>query len=127
LLIGYGITPRKTFTLNFPTIIPDEYIKDYIRGYIDGDGSLYFLNDKRYKKPLFYLNMVGNEQFIKRIKELIKEKLGIDGKFRKNTSIYILEYIKKDSIRKLCEWLYQPGCISLERKWSKWLLVKGDE
>lgn len=37
--INKGVFPNKTFTLTVPSI-PDEYIPDFIRGCIDGDGSI---------------------------------------------------------------------------------------
>ena len=40
-LSHYGIVPKKTFTLKPPTFLSKEYAIDYIRGYFDGDGSIY--------------------------------------------------------------------------------------
>ena len=37
----YGITPRKTLTLTPPDLLDPKYRMDYIRGYFDGDGSVY--------------------------------------------------------------------------------------
>ena len=42
-LAHYGITPKKTFTLQPPDFLLPEYRIDYIRGYFDGDGSIYQL------------------------------------------------------------------------------------
>lgn len=42
-LSHYGIEPEKTFSLKPPTFLKDEYAIDYIRGYFDGDGSIYYL------------------------------------------------------------------------------------
>ena len=39
-LISCGIVPNKTGKENLPSSIPEEYIKDFIRGYFDGDGSI---------------------------------------------------------------------------------------
>ena len=38
--IDHGCTPRKTLTVKLPDI-PDQYMPDFLRGCIDGDGSLY--------------------------------------------------------------------------------------
>ena len=37
-LANYNIIPNKTFLLDFPTNLPRQYWKDFIRGYFDGDG-----------------------------------------------------------------------------------------
>lgn len=37
----YGIVNNKTFTLNKLPELPDEYMIDYIRGYVDGDGTIF--------------------------------------------------------------------------------------
>ena len=37
----YNIVPVKTFILQPPTFLKSEYIKDFIRGYFDGDGCIY--------------------------------------------------------------------------------------
>jgi len=39
-LIDLGIVPRKTYSLVMPQI-PEEYFADYVRGFFDGDGSVY--------------------------------------------------------------------------------------
>jgi len=44
-----GLTPRKTFTVKFPTKIPNIYLKDFLRGVFEGDGSVSY-NDKRQAK-----------------------------------------------------------------------------
>jgi hypothetical protein len=38
-LLRLGGTERKSLTLTWPDV-PDEFLADFIRGYIDGDGSL---------------------------------------------------------------------------------------
>lgn len=39
-VIKFGITPRKTLSLE-PIKVPDEYFRDFVRGYFDADGSVY--------------------------------------------------------------------------------------
>jgi len=41
-LLNLGIHPRKTYNLN-PIKVPDEYFPDFVRGFFDGDGSVYIL------------------------------------------------------------------------------------
>ena len=44
-LIGLGITPRKSLTLKFPEM-PEPYVRHFIRGCWDGDGSFHYENGK---------------------------------------------------------------------------------
>jgi len=39
-LIKLGINPRKTYNLE-PIKVPEKYFPDYVRGFFDGDGSVY--------------------------------------------------------------------------------------
>lgn len=46
----FNITPRKTydFQFKFPfELIPKEYLWDFIRGFIDGDGQVTYLENTR--------------------------------------------------------------------------------
>lgn len=42
-LAHYGIIPEKTFKLTPPCLLNNKYNIDFIRGYFDGDGSIYYL------------------------------------------------------------------------------------
>ena len=56
-LIGLGCTPRKSLTLKFPTV-PDSYINHFVRGYYDGDGSIFFNKPNTIK-----IKLVGTKPF----------------------------------------------------------------
>ncbi|NIO20686.1 MAG: hypothetical protein GTN76_08095, partial [Candidatus Aenigmarchaeota archaeon] len=43
-LIGLGLTPRKSLTMKFPEV-PPEYMRHFIRGCWDGDGSVFLSAD----------------------------------------------------------------------------------
>lgn len=45
-LAHYGIIPQKTFKLIPPYLLNDKYNIDYIRGYFDGDGSIYYVQNQ---------------------------------------------------------------------------------
>jgi len=60
---NFRILPRKTLKLDFPKNLPEMYYKDYIRGYIDGDGTLSYFKDKTSNR--FSLSYAGNCDFIK--------------------------------------------------------------
>ena len=43
----YNIVPDKTFTLKPPIFLKEDFYIDFIRGYFDGDGSVYIKDNKR--------------------------------------------------------------------------------
>ena len=61
-LINKGCVPKKSLILKFPTYeqVPQKLMKDFIRGYFDGDG--WFTNTK----DCFQVGIIGTENFIHR-------------------------------------------------------------
>jgi hypothetical protein len=41
-LARWGIVPNKTFTISFPEQLPPQWHSAFVRGYFDGDGSIYW-------------------------------------------------------------------------------------
>jgi len=55
-LLGLGFTPNKSKTLRMPAV-PREHFGDFVRGYFDGDGCVYFkklkVTDRKKEKWIF--------------------------------------------------------------------------
>ena len=66
-LSKYYIVPNKSYIEFGVPPIPEEYIWDFIRGYFDGDGSIYFTNNK------FILSFVGNKKFLNELKGILNK------------------------------------------------------
>ena len=112
-LIALGGTERKSKTLQFPNI-PIEFLPDFIRGYFDGDGSVYNVKGKRINTNF----ACGSNKFLQSLLQLLKKEAEIEG-----GSISIanqsLTFGKKDSI-KLGNYIYQNNPeLYLLRKYEK--------
>lgn len=64
-LINMGLGGNKTYTLNSRILkyIPKFLMRDFLRGYFDGDGNVFF--GKRYSSGIKYnINICGNKNFL---------------------------------------------------------------
>ncbi|MBL7150190.1 MAG: hypothetical protein ISS84_00980 [Candidatus Pacebacteria bacterium] len=82
-LTKIGVPPgKKSGKIKFPSL-PKKYTKHFIKGYFDGDGSIFTLNQKRkYKNKIysyFYKYLTFKSKSLKFLKELNK-KLNFLGK-----------------------------------------------
>ncbi|MFH1643442.1 MAG: hypothetical protein ABH967_02310 [Patescibacteria group bacterium] len=110
-----GISYRKSLRENVPKI-PKKYIRDFIRGLIDGDGSICF--DKR-EYPT--LSLCGGEKIVTFVKNHFFSEFNIHSKIsqaKKNGKKYNLFYItyRANSAKTLIEYLYDHADLYLERK-----------
>lgn len=134
-LIELGCTPVKSLTLEFPNnnILPDKYLRDFIRGYFDGDGGVsytegeYFnsARNKYYKQYNYRCYFCGNEQFLTKLKEVLNSNgISTSDLKKDNRSQAVNIYIYgSDNIDKLQKYLYTDNCVNLSRKFDKFFFI----
>ena len=121
-LLQAGLTPAKSLSL-LALNIPNEYYADFVRGYFDGDGTIYGYQDHRWKSSyMFYTSFAsGSKIFLRWLQYTNNQLLEIKpGKLSYSTRAYKLTYAKTSS-KKLFESLYYPNCICLRRKYCRWI------
>jgi len=121
-LIRHGCTPRKTFTIKFPTTIPDHLIRHFIRGYSDGDGCISWHYDKRRIKSIEnHWTILGTNDFLQKIANILYEKFDIHYHISKRDNIYQLRIWRKLDFRECLDWIYKDSdkTLCLQRKHEK--------
>jgi hypothetical protein len=103
-----GVLIKKSKKLEFPNKIPNDLINHFIRGYFDGDGSVFKRND-----GYFGVSILGTENFLKKILELsdIHKKIY---KYKKKEIHYISLCCR--GVKKFLDFIYKDSNIYLERK-----------
>lgn len=114
-IISKGIIPNKTTRIKLPKV-PSEFMRDFIRGYFDGDGSFYI--DKNRSKSTY--SFLGNINFINEL-EKVFEKIGCSKKIPsihnvRSTNCYRIRYSSKEDLKKIYSFMYYPNCFHLTRK-----------
>lgn len=112
-LILLGLYPNKSLTIEFPDI-PKECLHHFVRGYLDGDGCVYFYRalGKRGKlvtKKLSVIFTSGSEIFLEKLNNSLKKHLTLkQKKIYKGQRAYQLRYGTSDSV-KLFSFLYKDA------------------
>lgn len=114
-----GMFPRKSNTLEYPES-GLFYRNHFIRGYFDGDGSIY-VNEKVYRQPT--ASFLGTEQFLLGLQEILNIETGLSANklYRAGNSITVksLAWTGRNNIKLLYQYLYQDSTVHLERKKQK--------
>lgn len=106
-LYALGCLPKKAHTVDYP-VIPQEFNSHFIRGLIDGDGSV---TDST-------IALYGNKKIINKYSSLIIQEAGIDPMSIKyyKTSCYSARVHQKNNRLKLASYLYDDATVYLQRK-----------
>lgn len=113
-----GITPRKTKVLCMPKI-PNHLYKHLIRGYFDGDGSIWF--DKGSNQ--YRIQFIGTKQVL----EFISRELDINNKIivaNKDKTVFRLNASGNIRVSSILDRIYEDSTIYLERKQQKYISCK---
>ena len=117
ILNSYGCTPIKSLTLKFPNIKifkNKNLIKDFIRGYIDGDGCISYC-DKDHNEMT--LRILGTKHFLENLqKQLPLEK---ENKLSKKINVYDLSFQRGRGLY-ICNYLYKNAKVYLDRKYKRY-------
>ncbi len=138
-LAAIGLTPAKSLTLG-PLVIPDAYFADFLRGCIDGDGSIVSYVDRyntfknpRYVYARLYVSLASASfRFIQWVRQSVQGLVGVLGQIdvRRTTGrhdIWRLRYAKRESLAVL-RWMYYERevlCLDRKRRIAEPFLVTG--
>lgn len=123
-LKSHGIIERKSENLDCLLKLPQlekSLIPAFIRGYFDGDGSVFYLKDR--KNVLRAEICCGSSYILLEIKKLL-ESSGINcpvfrTKHNNKSPLYVLEWFTTTQTLQLGEYLYKNSTIHLDRKKEK--------
>ena len=122
-LISLGGLRGKSRSMKFP-YVPSKYIRDFVRGYFDGDGSVFFVRytrtkDKRITKELRTNFTSGSQIFLEELMGILHANIGLSikklGVFNNGGSLK-LGYGMKDSDALFRYMYYVKFPIGLKRK-----------
>jgi hypothetical protein len=121
----YGLCDNKSFKILYPTNIPKEFNRSFIRGVFDGDGCICIGKNKN----IVWKITSGSENFLLHCKNIIEKETGINlkiyNRIRKSPRkvLYDLSCFSKKIIKHIKDYLYNNSSVFLERKHNKILLL----
>jgi hypothetical protein len=134
-VVSRGGKERKSLDIKFPNV-PKKYLRDFVRGYFDGDGCVSFNNGRRHK---YYVSLIssGSKEFVYKLHEILKENIrGLSGRigcrkkrfmkvrgkmffFDKDQTVYNLVFSTNDT-RRLRNFMYDTeSTLKMKRKYDK--------
>ena len=119
-LFNMGLTTNKTYTLNGDILkyIPKYLIRDFLRGYFDGDGNVFF--GRRYSSGYKYnVNICGNEDFLLKSFQVYFPSNNKLYKDLYSRQCYVWKISQKDKVRDFMYYLYYNSSIFLQRKYNE--------
>ncbi|MFA4888042.1 MAG: LAGLIDADG family homing endonuclease [Candidatus Omnitrophota bacterium] len=124
-----GLTNNKTYRLG-KLKIPQKYFRDFLRGHLDGDGSIVTYKDnylsyknKRYLYNRLYLTFHSSSlKHILWVRKVIKSLFYFQGSLsgwkaiNRKVTLWKLRFAKNDSLKVLAWLYYKPNLACLLRK-----------
>lgn len=121
-LVKHGCIPRKSLVLTFPTL-DASLISHFIRGYFDGDGTVYITYPKNYNRTSSIYKSIGvgicgTREFLTGIsKAALVNEAKKDR--RKENNIWYLSFSGSKKVAAFYNYLYKDATIFLIRKRNK--------
>lgn len=120
-LAKHGVVPRKTYTLQWCHSVPDELKRHYVRGFFDGDGSVY--SDGQSSPSLVITIGTASYEFAKELRLYLIRECGMrDTRIahridRKATvPFHVVKWTGSRQARRFAAFIYDGATVWLERK-----------
>lgn len=127
-LLALGLTPRKSLTIQWPHV-PKLYLRDFIRGCWDGDGSVSFRKWRAASASYYSGSLAFMEGMRRALVRLgIPEETVNIQRIRRPNSVYYQIHLKRHRAAPLFEILYantpETMCLSRKRKIFEMIVEK---
>ena len=110
-LIKLGCVPRKSLILEYPNIQKILHMH-FIRGYLDGDGCIYFNK----KTNNWKIEIAGTKNILDSFQFILNTNI----KLQKRGNIFILCIHGNNQVKRILDLLYTNSSIYLDRKYNKY-------
>jgi len=124
-----GCKRNKSKDCKFPNI-SKKFVRHFIRGYYDGDGSLRWAKNGKFNVPKGVLDIVGSKSFCLSLRNIIIKKLKMNiGMYEhscskkheeQNKKMYIIALGGNNKIKKFLRWIYKDSNVYFQRKFDKY-------
>lgn len=126
-----GVRPAKSLSVELPTV-PEGVFPHFVRGVVDGDGSLILQRNTRARTgPKDYLRVQvssASQNFLPQLRNALPfdGSLFQMGKGKRKNPLWRLVFSGKEALR-FCDWIYSDSDgMRLTRKHQRYLVAKGD-
>lgn len=117
-LYDYGIVPNKSNVLLFPSVIPLNLYSHFIRGYFDGDGSLFYNGTK------ITISITGTSMLLEVMRDIIERECNINvhiydaSNHNGITKVLIISGNKQTKVA--LDYIYYDAKTYMERKYNRY-------
>lgn len=113
-LMKLHIHPRKSWTAEWPTDYPEEFMHHYVRGFFDGDGSIHLIKHPSQASKYIGVNFCGPEQYLLGLKAVLERVIGKPYGYMRPIKVkggvyYQLVYSGAATIKKMMDWMYKDS------------------
>ena len=121
-LIDKGCVQNKSLILQFPVKVPDDLLRHFIRGYIDGDGCV-FIKECDDTNFVFRVEVLGTFEFLKGLKIFLEKNNIATNTIREHgkTRAFDLKMYGRENLARLFIFLYEDCTMYLSRKFEKFI------
>lgn len=122
----HGCTPAKSLTIGFPNLntLPESLQSHFIRGFIDGDGTILKANGA------LRITLLGPEKFLRAISKIISDNCNLNERTisnrKNNGKTFSMSWNGNKQCLKIYKYLFNNSTICLNRKWNKFNAALGD-
>lgn len=115
LLQSIGIVRRKSTVISTLKYPPMPFLRDFVRGWFDGDGSIHY--NTKFGSIHFNWALCGMKSHLEPLVELIPFHFGV---FQREDGLYKIYVTRKEDSIRLFDWLYTGASIYMNRKFLKY-------
>ncbi|GIM30123.1 hypothetical protein CPJCM30710_27890 [Clostridium polyendosporum] len=135
ILQNYGLVPRKTKILRSP-YVPDKFLGDFLRGVLDGDGTIPVWEIKRLYGGIISHNgnftvSVASKDFAYGIKECVERLIGGDRKVHEKevkgySTMYYYSITLKEDLIALADKIYKDELFTMGYKRENFRILQNE-
>jgi hypothetical protein len=116
-LVKLGMIKAKSLILKFPNkkIVPNKYIRHFIRGYFDGDGCLskYYSNHA----TRYNFTIISTHNFCKSMRNVVKSIANLK-LWNTQGKMQYCNISGNRQVKKFLDWIYKGSSVFLDRKYK---------